>query len=68
VLKNKRCFAPCVISGITAAAVYIPQFQIRIKKRISDHVSVFAAELVAMMIALQWVEEVKPRLVVTYMF
>ncbi|XDV45291.1 hypothetical protein PO909_013411, partial [Leuciscus waleckii] len=51
------------ISGRTAAAVYIPKFQISIKKRITDHISVFTAELVAMMVALQWVEDVKPRLV-----
>ena len=51
------------VSGRTAAAVYIPKFQISIKKRITDHISIFAAELVAMMVALQWVEDVKPRLV-----
>ncbi len=46
------------ISGTTAAAVFIPKFQTRIKKRITDHVSVYTAALIAMVVALQWVEDV----------
>ncbi len=43
------------VSGRTAAAVYIHEFQNSIKKRINDHISVYAAELIAVMVALQWV-------------
>ncbi len=38
-------------SGKTAAAVYIPLFRIKMSKRTSDHISVFAAELIAILIA-----------------
>ncbi len=47
-------------SGRTAAAVYIPTFKIKIAKRLSDHVSVFTTELLAIILALQWIEEVQP--------
>ncbi len=47
-------------SGITAAAVYIPQFKVKISKRISDHISVFTTEIIAIFLALQWIEEVQP--------
>ncbi len=47
-------------SGITAAAVYIPQFKVKISKRISDHISVFTTEIIAIYLALQWIEEVQP--------
>ncbi|XP_016409773.1 RNA-directed DNA polymerase from mobile element jockey-like isoform X2 [Sinocyclocheilus rhinocerous] len=47
-------------SGRTAAAVYIPTFKIKMAKRLSDHVSVFTTELLAIILALQWIEEVQP--------
>ncbi len=47
-------------SGKTAAAVYIPLFKIKRSKRTSDHISVFAAELIAILIALLWIEEIQP--------
>ncbi len=55
------------ISGRTAAAVFIPKFQTSIKKRITDQISVYTAELIAMVVALQWVEDVKPKFI-GYMF
>ncbi|XP_042577199.1 uncharacterized protein LOC109095263 [Cyprinus carpio] len=47
-------------SGTTSAAVFIPQFKVNILKRTSDHISVFISELIAIILALQWVEEVQP--------
>ena len=44
--------------------VYIPQFNIKIGKRITDQLSVYTAEMMAVIIALQWVEEVRPDSVV----
>ncbi len=43
-------------SGRTAA-VYI---KIKMAKRLSDHLSVFTTELLAIVLALQWIEEVQP--------
>lgn len=43
------------VSGRTADAVYIHKFQNSIKKRITDHISAYAAELIAVMVVLQWV-------------
>ncbi len=43
-------------SGRTAA-VYI---KIKMAKRLSDHLSVFTTELLAIILALQWIEEVQP--------
>ena len=47
-------------SGTTSAAVFIPQFKVNILKRTSDHISIFTSELIAIILALQWVEEVQP--------
>uniref|UniRef100_A0A8C1XU29 Uncharacterized protein n=1 Tax=Cyprinus carpio TaxID=7962 RepID=A0A8C1XU29_CYPCA len=47
-------------SGRAAAAVYIPTFKIKMAKRLSDYVSVFTTELLAIILALQWIEEVQP--------
>ncbi len=47
-------------SGFTAAAVYIPQFKVNISKSISDQISVFTTEIIAIFLALQWIEEVQP--------
>lgn len=46
--------------GSTAAAVFIPEFQVLIRKRLSDNLSVFSTELVAILLALQWAEDVCP--------
>lgn len=51
-------------SGRTASAVHIPKFQCDISKRLTDNVSVYTAELIAILVALHWVEDVKPRLAV----
>ncbi len=47
-------------SGKTAVAVYIPLFKIKMSKITSDHISVFTAELIAILLALQWIEEIQP--------
>ncbi len=47
-------------SGRTAAAVYIYTFKIKMAKRLSDNLSVFSTELLAIILALQWTEEVQP--------
>jgi len=47
-------------SEITSAAVFIRQFKVNILKRTSDHISVFTSELIAIILALQWVEEIQP--------
>ncbi len=47
-------------SGRTAAAVCIYTFKIKMAKRLSDHLSVFTTELLAIILALQWTEEVQP--------
>ncbi len=51
-------------SGNSAAAVYIQRLQVNIQKRISNYVSAFTTELIAILLAIQWVEEVKPTRVV----
>jgi ribonuclease HI len=51
-------------TGLTAAAVFIPHFKYSIERRITDHVSVYTAEMIGILMALQWVEEVHPRDVV----
>lgn len=47
-------------SGCTAAAIYIPYFKYSTVKRLSNDVSVFTAEIMAILMALQWVEEINP--------
>ena len=42
----------------------IPDFKVRVCKRFADCTSVYVAELMAMIIGLRWVEEVKPLRVV----
>ncbi|XP_016419840.1 uncharacterized protein LOC107749259 [Sinocyclocheilus rhinocerous] len=51
-------------TGRAAAAVVIPEFNVECGKRITDDISVYACEMMAMIIALQWVEEVRPERVV----
>ena len=44
--------------------VYIPSMHINIGKRLTDQISVYSAEMMAIIIGLQWVEEVRPDRVV----
>ncbi len=46
------------------AGVYIPEFNVEISKIIIDGVSVFTSEIVAIILGLQWIEEVRPERVV----
>lgn len=48
------------ISVRVGAGVYIPDFNVRVWKQLTDYMSVYTAELMAMIIGLRWVEEVKP--------
>uniref|UniRef100_A0A8C2BUC3 Reverse transcriptase domain-containing protein n=1 Tax=Cyprinus carpio TaxID=7962 RepID=A0A8C2BUC3_CYPCA len=45
--------------GKTGIGVYIPESEIYIKKRTTDHLSIYTAEMVAIIIALQWLEEAR---------
>ena len=45
--------------GKTGIGVYIPESDIYIKKRATDQLSIFAAEMAAIIIALQWLEETR---------
>lgn len=47
-------------TGKTGAAVYIPHFQKSILKRTLDHLAVYTVELLAILLALTWIEEVGP--------
>ena len=47
------------VTGCAGAAVYIPLNDACIKKRLSDHLSVYTTELWAILLALQWIEEKK---------
>ena len=44
----------------TASAVYIPNFNVQISKRIPDLYSVYTAELIALLLALDGIKDVKP--------
>ena len=44
----------------TGSAVYIPYFDVKISKRIPDLCSVYTAELIALLLALNWIRDVKP--------
>ena len=46
-------------NGQTGAGVFIPKYEINIKKRTSDHLAVFSVEMMAILLALEWVEETK---------
>lgn len=46
--------------GTTAAAIHIPKFGITIKKRLTNNLSVYTTEVIAIIIVLQWAEEVGP--------
>lgn len=51
-------------TGYTTAAVYIANLQVYIQKMIIYHVSVFTTELIAILLAIQWVEKAKPKRIV----
>lgn len=51
-------------TGKVAIAYVIPEFYIKFSARVSDHLSVYTAELIAIVMALQWVEQIKPLRVV----
>ena len=47
-------------NNTTASAVYIPYFNVQISKRIPDLCSVYTAELIALLLALNWIRDIKP--------
>uniref|UniRef100_A0A3B1IE94 Reverse transcriptase domain-containing protein n=1 Tax=Astyanax mexicanus TaxID=7994 RepID=A0A3B1IE94_ASTMX len=47
-------------SGRAGVSVYVPAFKTELIRRVSDYVAVYTAELVAIMMALLWVEDVRP--------
>ncbi len=49
---------------VVAAGVYIPEFNVEISKIIIDGVSVFTAEIVAVILGLQRIEELRPERIV----
>ena len=50
-------------SGRTGFGIHIPPFQIHQGRRLSDGASVFSAEMLPLVWALGWVEEVGPKMV-----
>ncbi len=44
--------------------VYIPRFKTEIRLTLSDKLSVYSPELTAIIIGLQWVEQIKPNRIV----
>ncbi len=44
--------------------VYIPRFKTEISLRLSDKLSVYSTELTAIIVGLQWVEQIKPNRIV----
>ena len=51
-------------TGRTGSAFVVQECDVRVRKRITDHLAVYTAEMMAILLALQWVEEVKPASVV----
>ena len=47
-------------NNCTASAVYIPYFHVQISRKIPDLCSVYTAELIALLLALDWIRDVKP--------
>ncbi len=47
-------------SGVTGIGIFIPEFEISIFKRLSNNLAIYTLELVAIMLALQWIEDVIP--------
>ncbi len=44
--------------------MYIPRFKTKISLRLSDKLSVYSTELTAIIVGLQWVEQIKPNRIV----
>ncbi len=47
----------CEVTGIR---IFIPEFEISILKRLSNYLAIYTVELVSIMLALQWIEDVRP--------
>lgn len=45
-------------TGHTASEIYIPKYRYKIAKRTSNNLSVCTTEMIAILLALQWVEEI----------
>ena len=52
-----QCGSTGPVKGRAGAAVFILVSDTCIKKRVSDHLSVYTTELLAVVLALQWLEE-----------
>ncbi|XP_037531828.1 uncharacterized protein LOC119409038 [Nematolebias whitei] len=48
------------IDGRIGIAFTIPEFNVNIGKRVTDRLSIYTGELLAILLALQWIEDVKP--------
>uniref|UniRef100_A0A3B5QAR3 Reverse transcriptase domain-containing protein n=1 Tax=Xiphophorus maculatus TaxID=8083 RepID=A0A3B5QAR3_XIPMA len=48
------------INGKIGIAFVVPEFNLKIGKRITDGLSVYTGEMLAILLALQWVEDIKP--------
>ncbi|XP_050975638.1 uridine 5'-monophosphate synthase isoform X1 [Labeo rohita] len=46
-------------TGCAGAAVYVPMCEFYIKKRVTNHLSVYTTELLAIILALNWIEEME---------
>lgn len=47
-------------TGQTGVAVVVPEFSVEMGNRISDGLSVYTGEMIAILLAVQWVEDVRP--------
>jgi ribonuclease HI len=52
-------------SGRTEAGVYVSEFDVNICRRLTDDLPVYSVELLAIVVALQWVEDVQPVRIIT---
>ncbi|MGL5597185.1 MAG: ribonuclease H family protein, partial [Aeromonas sp.] len=52
--------------GHVGVGINVPEFKIQVSKRLPNNVTIYTAELVAVYLGLQWVEEVKPDRVVIF--
>uniref|UniRef100_A0A8C2HUK7 Uncharacterized protein n=1 Tax=Cyprinus carpio TaxID=7962 RepID=A0A8C2HUK7_CYPCA len=48
------------IDNRIGVAFIVPEFQLAIRKRISDELSVYTGEMIAILLAIQWIEEIRP--------
>ena len=47
-------------TGRTGSAFVVQECGVEVRKLVTDHLAVYTAELMAILLALQWVEDVKP--------